>query len=94
MIKYYHMRTIVIVQTLIIIAGAYYIYTLSQAPAPEPEVETIQTDPVVPVTPPPVVEAAPVVVPATTTVSTDPSGHSDVGMEFPIIDEGIDLQSR
>ena len=35
------MRTILITQSLIILIGAYYIYTLSQIPAPTPETKIL-----------------------------------------------------
>lgn len=86
------MRTIIIIQTLIIIAGAYYIYTLSQAPVIAPEPEPVVIEEVVTPVPEPVVETEPE--PDMSSVSADLTGHSDVGMEFPTMDEDVQLEVR
>jgi len=86
------MRTILLVQTLIIIAGAYYVYLLTHpdgvVPAPTPA-------PVVKVEVP---KSAPhdIAAPATTTsapttstttnVKTNIGGPHDAGMEWPTLD--------
>lgn len=86
------MRTIIIIQTLIIIAGGFYIYNLNKMP--KTEVKTDSPSIVIPAdktknihsgyTPP--TGNPPSQTPATTTKGA-PS-HSDAGMEFPSLDEG------
>lgn len=88
------MKLIIIIQTLIIIAGGYYVYLLnnpkeiiSETPAP---VLTIPTDtPKIRegYTPP---TSNPPIDPADS--SSTVTGHSDVGMEFPTPDEGLQVQ--
>ena len=85
------MRTIIIIQTLIIIAGGFYIYTLSKEPKAEVKTEApaIVTPPeniknlhpgyVPPTENPPAVEA-------TASGSKAFPGNSDAGMEYPIMD--------
>ncbi len=85
------MRIIIIIQTIIILAGAYYFYTQSQVPAVAPEtiVPTLQPatstsnypgyEP--PTGNPPGFEAE-------ATSSVDVSA-SDVGMEYPTMDEDV-----
>lgn len=87
------MKLIILIQTLIIIAGGYYVYLLThekEVPvAAEPTIEMniesdLPKDGYVPPTENP---------PAETIVDeTGPIGHSDMGMEFPIPDD--DLQVR
>lgn len=88
------MRTIIIIQTLIILAGAYYFYLQSQAtPVPvEPTLEATTTPAFLegytaPTENPPAFENV-----ATTSAESDITGHSDVGMEYPIMDEGIEVR--
>jgi hypothetical protein len=88
------MKLIIIIQTLIIIAGAYYLYVLNNDTEVivEPVAETSM----------PVVEpgtARQGYTPPTENPPADPNelnsevtGHSDVGMEFPIPDEEIQVQ--
>jgi hypothetical protein len=87
------MKLIIIIQTLIIIAGAYYVYLLSN---PKEIVEPVSET------------SMPVVEPGTprqdytpptenppadpTTLNSEVTGHSDVGMEFPIPDEEIQVR--
>ena len=84
------MRLILIIQTIIIVAGAYYIYTLRQSD----EIVTPSTASTTPLPPPVPVRAEPAPVEATssTEVQTDISGPNDAGMEWPTLDE--EPQSR
>lgn len=90
------MKLIIIIQTLIIIAGGYYVYLLShpkEMPVSEnsgqpiinitTDTEATRTGYIPPTENPPVVPIE---------ASTSATGHSDVGMEFPTPDE--DLQVR
>lgn len=88
------MKLIIIIQTLIIIAGAYYVYLLSNKD--EVIVEPV-TETSVPVVEPGTPREG--YTPPTENPPADPNelnsavtGHSDVGMEFPIPDE--ELQSQ
>lgn len=93
-VYYRGMKLIIIIQTLIIIAGAYYLYLLNNEKEVivEPVTETSM----------PVVEPGTVregYTPPTENPPADPAtlnsgvtGNSDVGMEFPIPDE--ELQSQ
>jgi hypothetical protein len=88
------MKLIIIIQTLIIVAGAYYVYLLTH-----PKEVTIES---VPTTTAPVVEEGAVrenYTPPTENPPADPAtldsevmGHSDVGMEFPVPDEDIQVR--
>ncbi len=88
------MRIILIIQSLIILAGAYYVYTLTRAPE-EPtgqestsninievkrEDETEQTN---------TEEAS-----SNTNDDVTVEGHNDLGMEFPMPDDGEVPESR
>lgn len=86
------MRTIIIIQSLIILLGAYYVYTLraSTLVTPEPELVPVAEMKVAPA----VIEGyiPPTENPPrdeTETDATTVTGSSDVGMEFPIMDEGV-----
>lgn len=86
------MRIIIIIQSLIILVGAYYIFTLSQAD-PVTSNPVLVTPPqatpnnyVPPSSNPPVVESVPV------TASSSISGPSDAGMEYPILDSEVHAQ--
>jgi hypothetical protein len=87
------MKLIIIIQTLIIIAGGYYVYLLTNKTEVVAEpVPTIEMD-VAPVAP------REGYVPPTENPPMDPveaksevTGHSDVGMEFPVPDEEIQVQ--
>lgn len=89
------MRKIIILQSLLILAGAYYIYTLQQSSNSVTKPEQTQdqsADDVVETT-----EADEVAVATTTAdvaTTSGISGPSDVGMEFPIPDNEADLQVR
>jgi hypothetical protein len=84
------MRLILIIQTIIIAAGAYYIYTLRQQDdmVTESTAETVPVPPPVPVR----TEPAPVAATSTTEVQTGISGPNDAGMEWPTLEE--EPQSR
>ncbi|MBY0538305.1 hypothetical protein K2P47_02815 [Patescibacteria group bacterium] len=88
------MKLIIIIQTLIIIAGAYYVYLLSNPkevivePVPEASVPVIESDSVREGYTPPTVN--PPADPAT--LNSEVTGHSDVGMEYPIPDEEIQVR--
>lgn len=89
------MRKIIILQSLLILAGAYYIYTLQQSAtsaATEIEVIEISNQPNETV---PAAATADDAVAATTTTevqsTSDITGPSDVGMEFPIPDDESDI---
>jgi hypothetical protein len=90
------MRTILLVQTLIIIAGAYYVYTLThptavtpvEAPAPVVRVEAPK---VTPHDSTPQATTTGVTTTTTTTVKTNIGGPHDAGMEWPTLD-GIQSQ--
>jgi len=88
------MKLIIIIQTLIIIAGAYYVYLLSNK-------DEVIVEPVAETSMPVVEPGTPRegYTPPTENPPADPNelnsevtGHSDVGMEFPIPDE--ELQSQ
>lgn len=88
------MRIIIIIQTLIILAGAYYLYQQSQ-PAEMPTTPTLEAT----TTPallegytPPTENPPPFDNVATTTVESDITGHSDVGMEYPIMDGELEVR--
>jgi hypothetical protein len=91
------MRTILIIQSLIILAGAYYIYTLAH-----PSEEHVFTDDSVTTAPLaiPATTEAPVdsVLDASTTTDSNNFGNqplgNDSGMEFPIPDDESLLQVR
>jgi len=89
------MRTIIIIQAIIIVLGAYYLFMQSQKNAAVPDVVT-PAEVVVPTvregyTPPTENPPTTSTIDATTSQSGI-TGHSDVGMEYPIMDEGIELQ--
>lgn len=83
------MKLIIIIQTLIIIAGGYYVYLLSHPKKViEDSAPTIVAPTVKPGTPregytPPT--ANPPIDPSTSDSAV--TGHSDVGMEFPTPDD-------
>jgi hypothetical protein len=89
------MRAVLVIQSLIILGGAYYVYTLTRPPAVTPA----STPSVVVPEVPPAVERADETPTATTTpdevlVSSSSAviiteGDNDLGMEFPIPDEGV-----
>ena len=83
------MKLIILIQTLIIIAGGYYVYLLSQPKEVMVETAPTVTVPVVPpgtaregYTPP---KNNPPIDPQTSGSAV--TGHSDVGMEFPTPDD-------
>lgn len=88
------MKLIIIIQTLIIIAGGYYVYLLSNAtevivePAPETSMPVIESgsarDGYTPPTENPPADPA--------TLNSEVTGHSDVGMEYPVPDEVIQVR--
>jgi hypothetical protein len=86
------MKTILIIQTLIIIAGAYYFYTQMYKKDAEPVIEErVIEEPVTPV----VSEASDVTAEATSTVSTELlpiAGPNDAGMEWPTIEGELQAQ--
>ena len=90
------MKIIILIQSIIILVGAYYIYTLPQAKTVVESAPTVQIVPVdtvregyvPPTTQPPRDES----VTTETSASSNISGPSDVGMEYPIMDEGIQVQ--
>lgn len=89
------MRTIIIIQAIIIILGAYYFYMQTQEKVAEPVTATEQ-----PVVVPTVRESytPPTENPPSTseidasTSASGVTGYSDVGMEYPIIDEGMEVR--
>ncbi len=83
------MKIILIIQAIIIVLGAYYIYTLRQT-TEEPVVATpVVTPEPLPETPPLTPTTSPI---EPVTVESEISGPNDAGMEWPII-EG-ELESR
>ncbi len=88
------MKLIILIQTLIIIVGAYYVYLLSHS-------TEVIVEPVPPV-------SAPIVSPGTVRegytpptanppadpneLNSEVTGHSDVGMEFPTPDAELQVQ--
>lgn len=84
------MKAIILLQSIIIVLGAYYIYTMSHAvsvePSPVPVVDMVPTTSptdvhegyVAPTKQPPTDVAA------TATVKTTVTGGNDAGMEYPI----------
>jgi hypothetical protein len=88
------MRTIIIIQTIIILAGAYYVYQLSQPkemPA-SPTLEATTTPAFLEGYTPPTENPPPFENVATTTQESDITGHSDVGMEYPIMDGELEVR--
>ncbi len=88
------MRFILLLQSLVIIAGAYYIYTLRQggdASVESPIGEEVTHDvfEVASTTTPP--EAVPI---ATTTPDLPIAGPNDAGMEWPILEAEQGLQAQ
>jgi hypothetical protein len=90
------MKFIIIIQSLIIIAGAYYVYLLSNNSVEETTIETIPQE-LMPVGVPG--EPREGYTPPTGNPPADPAlldsevtGHSDVGMEFPIPDEDVQVR--
>ena len=89
------MRAIIIIQAIIIILGAYYFYMQSQEKVVEPVTTSEQ-----PVVAPTVREGymPPTENPPSTseidasTSASGVTGHSDVGMEYPIMDEGMEVR--
>jgi hypothetical protein len=85
------MKIILVIQSLIILAGAYYIYTLSHETA-EPEVVVNE------VIPAPTSTPATIEVEETATVETKANtpvpiaGPNDAGMEWPVFED--DLETR
>jgi hypothetical protein len=87
------MKLIIIIQSLIIIAGAYYVYTLSHttevivesAPTIKMNIEPgmVREGYTPPTENPPVDPVK---------ADSEVTGHSDVGMEFPIPDENIEVR--
>jgi len=87
------MKLIIIIQTLIIIAGGYYIYLLTNAkevivePTPTVKMNINPGEPREGYTPP--TENPPAESPVT---ESEVTGHSDVGMELPIPDDEAQLR--
>jgi hypothetical protein len=86
------MKIIIIIQSLIILAGAYYIYTLSapiviDEPSPTITPALIIREGYTPPTANP-----PAVTESTTTIETGVSGPSDAGMEYPILDSEVEVR--
>ena len=89
------MKIIIIVQTLIIVAGGYYVYLLNN-----PKTEVVIEAPVITMPTPPATgtdragytspTSNPPVNPIT--ASSSVTGHSDVGMEYPTPDNEIQSQ--
>ncbi len=84
------MKIILIIQAIIIVLGAYYIYTLRQSPNESVVVEPVVTPEPLPETPQPSVPTSTPTEPVP--VESEISGPNDAGMEWPII-EG-ELESR
>lgn len=89
------MRIIIIIQALVILIGAYYIFAQSQENVDSPEMLTVPAM-VVPTdragyTPPtedpPVDETK-----SENNATSGITGHSDVGMEYPIMDETLEVR--
>lgn len=83
------MRIVIIIQSLIILAGAYYVYTLTRAPE-EPagqentsniNIEVKREDEIAETT-------AEGVSDSTNDEDVTVEGHNDLGMEFPMPDDG------
>lgn len=89
------MKAIILIQSIIILLGAYYVYTMNHR--------------VSVVTEPPIVEIAPMKVPDTLEEYTPPTGNppadetsvessatikgpNDAGMEYPIMDSTVEVQ--
>jgi hypothetical protein len=86
------MKLILIAQTLIIILGGYYIYTLSKGPV---VVEEVVPEEVLPVVETRTVDTATTTVVETTVapaVSEDLDGPHDQGMEWPTLEEDIQVR--
>ncbi len=88
------MRIIIIIQAIIIVVGAYYFYSQSQKPPVDTApVLVATTTPAFlegytpPTENPPAYDAV-----ATTSVESDITGHSDVGMEYPIPDSELEVR--
>ncbi len=89
------MRIIIIIQTLIILAGAYYLYQQSKQTVEtpmRPTLEATSTPVLLDGYLPPTENPPPLDSVATTSKASDITGHSDVGMEYPIIDEALEVR--
>jgi hypothetical protein len=88
------MRIIIIIQTLIILAGAYYLYSQSQQPEVEvsPVLTATTTTPFLEGYTPPTENPPSFEDVATTSDMSDITGHNDVGMEYPIPDNELEVR--
>ncbi len=86
------MRIILIIQALIIVGLAYYVYALRHSDTTV-VVESLPENPVATTTPesPLVPELAPTSTEASP-VSNEISGPNDAGMEWPIIESGLEVR--
>lgn len=93
------MRTLLIIQSLIIVAGAYYIYTLAHTRDGELEKNSGESGVGVEIATTTEVSdeenqsEATITTPSETDIMDLPLGN-DIGMEFPIPDDELDLQVR
>jgi hypothetical protein len=86
------MKLILIVQTLIIILGGYYIYTLSKDSVVEEEVVIEEVLPVVETRAVATTTATEVETTSMPVVSEDLDGPHDQGMEWPTLEEDIQVR--
>jgi len=93
------MRTLIIIQSLIIVAGAYYIYTLAHTRDGELEKNSdksgmvVEIDTITEVSDEENQSEATIITESETDIMDLPLGN-DIGMEFPIPDNEADLQAR
>ncbi len=85
------MRYILIIQSLLLIGAAYYIYTLRQSSVPIAPVPT-QSLPLPTYSTTTVIEPPAVATTSTSSVEVDIAGPNDAGMEFPTFDGELEVR--
>ncbi len=84
------MKIILVIQSLIILAGAYYIYTLAY-PAKEVE-EVVEVAPLPTSTPAAVEVEAATTVETKSTTPAPSAGPNDAGMEWPVFEGELEVR--
>ncbi len=84
------MKVILVIQSIIILAGAIYIFTLQQQESADDEVVPAELPPLPP-PPVPAPSADEAVVPEIPP-ATDIAGPNDAGMEWPVIESDLEVQ--
>lgn len=83
------MRIIILIQTIIIIVGAYYVYTLSKGAAEQEGADSAISIEVVETPAPTSPQEVEAEVSASTTADVPVSGGNDAGMEYPTLDTEV-----